>query len=165
MKSICVSHKQLGPRAFAVFVNGAAPDPNVYLQHVLNKMKTFGSYFMLIQALDSGYPQAADHVTKEARGAFLILKSFKAQDEQDHVEVITQCELMAEEIGCVLSRYFKGIKDLSFSTNDMNMESVSFLDDNKCGVRVDMVLRASNSQMLAFDATHWNNPENIGFPS
>jgi len=131
-----VSHKSLGPRAFAVFVNGAAPDPNVYLQHVLNKMKGFGSYFMLIQALDSGYPQAADHVTKDARCAFLILKTFKAQDEVDHVDVITQCELLAEEICGVLNKFFKtkqgGIRDLSFSTNDLNMESVSFIDDNKC---------------------------------
>jgi hypothetical protein len=169
MKSICKNHKSLGERANAVIVNGAAPDPTLYLQHLLNAMKTFSGFFMIIQSMDAGYPQTADHVTKEGRVAFLILKSFGGQNATDHINTITDCELIAEEVLGMLNKYFKkvvlGKRDFSFSLNDVNLESVSIIGENKCGVRVDFIIRASNSQMLTIDEDNWVNIADIGFPA
>lgn len=169
MKSICKNHKQLGLKKYAVFVNGAAPDPNVYLQHVLNKMGTFSGKFMLIQAIDSGYPTQADQIIKEARGAFLILENFKSQDEVDHIKVITECELLAEELIGMLNSFFKkkhpSTRDYWFSTNEVTMESVSLIGDNKSGVRVDFVIRNANSEMLSIKEDNWIDISDIGFPA
>lgn len=169
MKSICKNHKLLGLKKYAVFVNGAAPDPNIYLQHILNKMSTFSGKFMLIQAIDSGYPTQSDQVIKEVRAAFLILENFKAQNEADHIKVITECEQLAEEILGLLNSFFKKkhptCRDYWFSMNDVNMESVSFIADNKSGVRVDFVIRNANAEMLMVNPENWIDINDVGFPT
>lgn len=159
MKRVCTANKKLGAKAFTFMVISAGPDPVAYLQHVLNKMKNFTGYFMVAQCYDHTFSHTADNLLKQPQCAFLILKSFRAQNEEDHQEVLEECEKIAE--GCIawLHKYFKKpvankIAD-SMDLNEVSVEAISLFADNKAGARAEFRLKKAHGQMLVLSNADW----------
>lgn len=135
-------------------VDGGGPDAVYYTQHFLNAIKGLKDYFMVVQTYDHGYQYRADHLFKNPVGRFMILTSYKAQDELDMISKIDVCEYEAEQI---IAKIHKDCKTKvlgkvldSFDINQVQVEKL-FLPENKCGVGVTFPIQFSHSEMLVLD--------------
>lgn len=136
-------------------LDGAGPDPVFYTQHFLNAIKSLKGYFMVVQTYDHGYQFQADHLFKTPTARFMILGSYKAQDEANMIEVIDTCEYEAEQIIAKIhadakTKNANGKVLDSFDLNQVQIEKL-FLPDNKCGVGVAFPIQFSHSNMLVLD--------------
>lgn len=136
-------------------VDGGGPDGVFYTQHFINAIKSLKDYFMVVQTYDHGYSHKGDHLFKNPVGRFMILASYKAQDEVDMITKIDICEREAEQIIAKIhkdlkSKSISGTVLESFDLNQVNVEKL-FLPENKCGVGVTFPIQFSHTSMLVLD--------------
>lgn len=166
MAAVCAIHKSLGQQSFTFFVNSASPETGLYMQHVLNSFKGFKSFFMAIQTYDQSYTFSGDHLTKQPRCAFLILRSIKPQDTTDHKQALEDCEIIAEEVIAYLYKYCAQRRNSKIEYNmdlsQVSMEAVSITGDNKAGVRCDFSLNIASTPSLKLDPARWTDLTSVG---
>lgn len=155
VKSYATLRPRLKDNKVPHVIDGGGPDGLFYTQHFMNAIKGLKDYFMVVQTYDHGFTYKANHLMKNPVGRFMILASYKAQDEADMIDKIDMCEYEAEQIVAkmhkdVKARDVNGTVLDSFDLNQVEIEKL-FLPENKCGVGVTFPVQFSHSNMLLLD--------------